>query len=269
MYLKDIQEDDFEIALKVVIVGNGAVGKSSMIQKYCRGIFTSEYKKTIGVDFLEKRICVSGEDMRLMLWDTAGQEEFDCITRAYYRGAQACVLAFSCVDRESFKSVVKWKKKVEEECGNIPMVLVMTKMDLLYRAEIDSFEVEKLSRNLGIHLVKTSVKENINVNKVFLHLANRHLDEINQWTTDPPLIQIGGAGFGGFSQAGFLASYGSNWDMEPTEKRKKKRIKKKVNFCTSNYINFCETNAFFLTPLKKKPVIHKDKVDFKTICKVL
>ena len=101
-----------------------------------------------------------------MLWDTAGQEEFDCITRAYYRGAQACVLAFSCVDRESFKSLGKWKRKGEEECGNIPMVLVMTKMDLLYRAEIDSFEVEKLSQNLGIKLVKTSVKENINVQKV-------------------------------------------------------------------------------------------------------
>ena len=82
------------------------------------------------------------------------------------RGAQACVLAFSCVDRESFKSVGRWKKKVEEECGNIPMVLVMTKMDLLYRAEVDTFEAEKLARSLGVHLVKTSVKENINVNKV-------------------------------------------------------------------------------------------------------
>ena len=57
---------------------------------------------------------------------------------------------------------------MEEECGNIPMVLVMTKMDLLYRAEVDSFEVEKLSRNLGIHMVKTSVKENINVQKVII-----------------------------------------------------------------------------------------------------
>jgi hypothetical protein len=56
MLLKDLQEEDFETAIKVVIVGNGAVGKSSMIQKYCKGIFTAEYKKTIGVDFLEKRI---------------------------------------------------------------------------------------------------------------------------------------------------------------------------------------------------------------------
>ena len=53
------------------------------------------------------------------------------------RGAQACVLAFSCTDRDSFKSVAKWKKKVEEECGNIPMVLVMTKMDLLYQSAVD------------------------------------------------------------------------------------------------------------------------------------
>ena len=54
-------------------MGNGAVGKSSMIQRYCRGTFTKSYKKTIGVDFLEKQLRVHGEDVRLMLWDTAGQ----------------------------------------------------------------------------------------------------------------------------------------------------------------------------------------------------
>ena len=79
-------EEDLDIAIKVVIVGNGAVGKSSMIQRYCKGIFTKDYKKTIGVDFLERQIDVNGEDVRLMLWDTAGQEEFDAITKAYYRG---------------------------------------------------------------------------------------------------------------------------------------------------------------------------------------
>lgn len=74
------------------------------------------------------------EDVRLMLWDTAGQEEFDAITKAYYRGAQACVVAFSTVDRASFDAVKKWKKKVEEECGgsSIPMVLVQNKIDLVH-----------------------------------------------------------------------------------------------------------------------------------------
>ena len=98
-------EEDLDIAIKVVIVGNGAVGKSSMIQRYCKGIFTKDYKKTIGVDFLERQIDVDGEDVRLMLWDTAGQEEFDAITKAYYRGAQSCVVAFSLTDRKSFEAV--------------------------------------------------------------------------------------------------------------------------------------------------------------------
>jgi len=72
-----------------------------------------------------------------MLWDTAGQEEFDAITRAYYRGAQACVVAFSTTDRASMEAVGRWRRKVEDECGQIPTVLVQTKIDLVRKAEVD------------------------------------------------------------------------------------------------------------------------------------
>ena len=86
---------------------------------------------------------ISGEDVRLMLWDTAGQEEFDAITKAYYRGAQACVVAFASNDRSSFEAVDKWKRKVEEECGgvgmgNIPMVLVQNKIDLMHQCLVST-----------------------------------------------------------------------------------------------------------------------------------
>jgi Ras-related protein Rab-23 len=74
------------LQFQVVIVGDGGVGKSSLIRRYCQGVFTSAYKKTIGVDFLERVVNIdNGEQVRLMIWDTAGQEEFDAITRAYYR----------------------------------------------------------------------------------------------------------------------------------------------------------------------------------------
>jgi len=76
-----------------------------------------------------------------MLWDTAGQEEFDAITKAYYRGAQACVVAFSTTDRASFDAVKKWKRKVEDECGHIPMVLVQNKIDLLHEAQVDRYYI--------------------------------------------------------------------------------------------------------------------------------
>jgi len=186
MYISDLHDEDLEIAIKVVIVGNGAVGKSSLIQRYCRGVYTKAYKKTIGVDFLEKRLRVSGEDVRLMLWDTAGQEEFDAITKAYYRGAQACVIAFSTTDRASFEAVKKWKKKVEDECGGvnvIPMVLVQNKIDLMHQSVVTNEEVDRLARECRMRLYRTSVKEDINVGGLFQHLAENY---VNKLRSSPP-----------------------------------------------------------------------------------
>ena len=82
-----------------------------------------------GVDFLEKSIDLEhGESVKLMIWDTAGQEEFDALTSSYYRGTGACALVFSTVDRASFESIEKWKKKIEAECGNVVMALVQNKV---------------------------------------------------------------------------------------------------------------------------------------------
>ncbi|XP_017777539.1 PREDICTED: ras-related protein Rab-23 [Nicrophorus vespilloides] len=175
-----MREEELEVALKVVIVGNGGVGKSSMIQRYCRGTFTKDYKKTIGVDFLERQIDVDGEEVRLMLWDTAGQEEFDAITKAYYRGAQACVLAFSTTDRDSFEAAHSWKLKVENECGEIPTVIVQNKIDLMDQSVVNPEEAELLARALGCRLLRTSVKEDVNVASVFRHLASRCLAEMRE-----------------------------------------------------------------------------------------
>ncbi|XP_058788905.1 ras-related protein Rab-23 isoform X2 [Phymastichus coffea] len=176
-----MREEELEISLKVVIVGNGAVGKSSMIQRFCKGTYTRDYKKTIGVDFLEREIEIDGEEVRLMLWDTAGQEEFDAITAAYYRGAHACVLAFSATDRDSFDAIPSWKLKVENECGEIPTVLVQNKMDLVDQCVIDPDEAERLSRALGCKLLRTSVKEDIGVMGVFRHLASRCICEMRRY----------------------------------------------------------------------------------------
>ena len=159
-------------------MGNGAVGKSSMIQRYCRGTFTKSYKKTIGVDFLEKQLRTHGEDVRLMLWDTAGQEEFDAITKAYYRGAQACVVAFSTTDRDSLLAVRKWRKKVEEECGDIPMVLVQNKIDLIGQSAVSLYEGERMAAACRMKLYKTSVKEDLNVDLVFQHLAENYVKKV-------------------------------------------------------------------------------------------
>lgn len=171
-------EEDIEIGMKVLIVGNGAVGKSSMMQRYCKGIYTDSYKKTIGVDFLERKVSMLGEDFRMMIWDTAGQEEFDGMTKNYYRDAAACVVAFSTTDRDSFEAVGKWITKVEAECDRIPMVLVQNKVDLIDRAVMTTDETQDLAQEKRLVLYKTSVQENKQVDEIFAYLAEEYLKKV-------------------------------------------------------------------------------------------
>ena len=124
-----------------------------------------------------------------MLWDTAGQEgmfflackfliltvhsncntfkitEFDALTKAYYRGAEGAVLVFSTTDRESFLNIEKWKKKVEFECGVIPMALVQNKVDLIEHRQIQSEEMDRMAKKLNLPLFFTSAKKNIGIDQ--------------------------------------------------------------------------------------------------------
>lgn len=224
-------EEDLEVTVKVVVVGNGAVGKSSMIQRYCRGIFTKDYKKTIGVDFLEKRLNLDGEDVLLMLWDTAGQEEFDALTKAYYRGAQACVIAFSTTDRDSFEAVETWRQKVEEEVGpDIPTCLIQNKIDLIDDAVMTQEEAEDLAKKLKMRFYRTSVKEDLNVNDVFQYLAQQHLKKIKKEAQREESEPQPGRQIGVFNTASSSATNNNNGanrndtiTLQPNKSRGKKR----------------------------------------------
>ncbi|CAD7942617.1 unnamed protein product [Amoebophrya sp. A25] len=168
-------EQDVDTALKVIVVGNGQVGKTSMITRFARGVFTDTYKKTLAVDFLEKRMIVGTEEVTFLLWDTAGQEEYDAITRGYYRGAGCCIIAFSTTDRASFDAVESWHKKVRDECGNIVVVLAQNKCDLLDQATMTAGEVEALASRLQLKLYRLCVKDNLNITEIFSDLGMEYL----------------------------------------------------------------------------------------------
>jgi Ras-related protein Rab-23 len=177
MAATSMQEQDFDMTLKVIVVGNGCVGKTSMITRYAKGAMTDSYKKTIGTDFFEKEFTLkdSGETVKLFLWDTAGQEMFAKLTKAYYKGAGAVVYAFSTTDRESFLEVENWKRKVEEECGQIVSVLVQNKVDLIAEAKMTTDEVQALAQRMGVKLYRTCVKDNLLVSEVFEYLTETYI----------------------------------------------------------------------------------------------
>ncbi|EPY42810.1 Rab family, other [Angomonas deanei] len=164
-----------EDSIKVIVVGDGNVGKTCMLRRFVRGEFTELYKKTIGTEFMEKDVFLrsSNTTVKLMLWDTAGQEVFSSLTQAYYRGSSAAVLAFSTVDRDSFIHIEQWKQKVESVCGPITMVLCQTKVDLSHEASTTSEEAEKLAQDLHMPLFRVSSKDDFNITQLFEFTAQQ------------------------------------------------------------------------------------------------
>ena len=168
-----MQISSFETEIKVIIVGNGRVGKTSLMTRFVEDTFTLKYAKTIGVDFLEKRMLVPSihEMVTFYLYDTAGQEEYNALTRSFYKGAGAAIVAFSSVDRQSFEAAPKWIQTVREECGQIPLALVQTKMDLVDEASVDLSEAESLALDQNLELFRICSKDAVSVNPMFEKLC--------------------------------------------------------------------------------------------------
>ncbi|XP_044528208.1 ras-related protein Rab-7L1 isoform X1 [Gracilinanus agilis] len=156
---------------KVLVVGDAAVGKTSLVQRYCQDSFSRHYKSTVGVDFALKVLQWSDSEMvRLQLWDIAGQERFTSMTRLYYRDASACVIMFDVTNATTFSNCQKWKQdldcKLTLPSGEpVPCLLLANKSDLspwaMTRDQIDRFSKE----NGFTGWTETSVKENKNVNE--------------------------------------------------------------------------------------------------------
>ncbi|XP_078277158.1 ras-related protein Rab-7L1-like [Rhinoraja longicauda] len=154
---------------KVLVIGDSAVGKTSLVHRYTNDSFSKHYKSTVGVDFALKTLQWSDtESIRLQLWDIAGQERFTSMTRLYYRDAGACIIMFDVTDITTFHSCLKWKLDLDckvalKDGCPVPCVLLANKCDLsewaITRSEINIFSKE----NHFVGWIETSVKENKNV----------------------------------------------------------------------------------------------------------
>jgi small GTP-binding protein len=171
-----LEEESLNPSLKIIIVGNGKVGKTTLTIKFVKNIFTSEYKKTLGVDFLNAKRYIKSIDKEVdyYIWDTAGQDYYNAITRRYYKGADGALIVFAINDRESYENVTSWYDKVVNECGRIPIILVMSKIDLKNEVNVTDKEAMNLSKELKIPLMKVSSKDGTMVNEVFEKLAIQH-----------------------------------------------------------------------------------------------
>ncbi|MFX1326846.1 MAG: GTP-binding protein [Promethearchaeota archaeon] len=159
---------------KVCIVGDGGVGKTSMVLRYCENTFKENYIMTIGSNFSTKQIELEDYPnylIRLQLWDLAGQKHFSFVRPPFYRGASAIVYTFDITRRSSFQNILNWKSEVEKVIGDgKPSILVGNKIDLAEKGnrEVGEGDGEALKDEINaLAYFETSAKNDIKVEPVF------------------------------------------------------------------------------------------------------
>ncbi|MFX0067801.1 MAG: Rab family GTPase [Promethearchaeota archaeon] len=161
----------YDYLFKTIVVGDGAVGKTSLTTRFSEENFSDEYKLTVGVSFAIKTIDVDGLQVKLQIWDTGGQERFSGLRSLYYKGAKGCLLVYDVTRRETFEHLEKWFNEVVAQCSIIPMILVANKVDMTNSRIIGREEGEKLAYDRGIPYYESSAKFGVNVVDCFSMLA--------------------------------------------------------------------------------------------------
>ena len=161
---------------KVVLLGEGSVGKTSLVLRYVRNEFNEEHITTIQASFLNKKLTVDDTRVNLAIWDTAGQEKFHALGPIYYRDANGALLVYDITDRDSFDRVQNWVKELRKMLGdNIVLVIAGNKADLERRRVVTLEEAEQYAASVGAKHLSTSAKQNKGVAELFLHMTKELL----------------------------------------------------------------------------------------------
>ncbi|XP_018101606.1 ras-related protein Rab-34 isoform X1 [Xenopus laevis] len=161
---------------KVIVVGDLSVGKTCLINRFCKDTFDKNYKATIGVDFEMERFEILGVPFSLQLWDTAGQERFKCIASTYYRGAQAIIIAFDLTDVSSLEHTRQWLQDAlkENDPSSALLFLVGSKKDLSSPAQYALMEKDaiKVAKEMQAEYWSVSSLTGENVKDFFFRVAS-------------------------------------------------------------------------------------------------
>jgi small GTP-binding protein len=154
---------------KIVIAGDGAVGKTALVRQYCEGKFEQSRLMTIGVDFQTKLVSLPEGDVKLSIWDMAGQERFAVVRSGFYRGAVASALVYDLTNPVSLDNLVKWHAEITQTVPNIRFVVVGNKADLV--SELDEEKAMDYALSLNANYIRTSAMTGEGVPYMFETLA--------------------------------------------------------------------------------------------------
>ena len=155
--------------LKVVVAGDGSVGKTSLVRRYCEGKFEFSRVMTIGVDFQTKIVELPGGAVKLSIWDMAGQKRFAVMRPGFYRGSRGAALVFDVANAESFADLETWRDEILKVIPHQKLVIVGNKIDL--PRAVDSQTAADYAARIHAEYIETSAATGDGVPKLFEVLA--------------------------------------------------------------------------------------------------
>lgn len=168
----------YDIAAKILLIGEAGVGKTHLILRYVDNIFEPQLVKcTVQPDVKSKDLIVHDKKVRLRIWDTAGSERFRAINRSFFRNALGVIVVYDVTERATFQKVKSWLEEVEVNCDKMPVIiLVGNKTDLADRRQVSTQEGRELAKRSKLMFMEASAKTKENVTDVFYELAEKILE---------------------------------------------------------------------------------------------
>ena len=177
--------------LKLILIGDSAVGKTSLIQRYVMNKFDSVYKSTIGCDFLAKTVFVQKVEYNLQIWDTAGHERFSSMTTSYYRGSDGAVIVFDVTNTNSFNNVENWIDEYKKAMHgrDVPIIICGNKVDLHNRM-ISAETARTWCSNRNYSYIETSAATSQGVRDLFMEVVKVIVDNKSDTKVDDILRPV-------------------------------------------------------------------------------
>ena len=178
----------YDHMFRYIIVGDMAVGKSCLLLQFTDHKFRHQHELTIGVEFGGKTIEVKNKNIKIQIWDTAGQEAFRSITRNYYKNCACSIIVYDITNKKSFLNLDNWLKEVSDNCSkHVKIVLVGNKKDLEEERQVRYEEGKELADKNKMLFLETSAKTAENVQECFYLSAEKILEQISKTGIDPTL----------------------------------------------------------------------------------
>lgn len=170
---------------KYIIIGDTGVGKSCLLLQFTDKRFQPVHDLTIGVEFGARMVTIDEKQVKLQIWDTAGQESFRSITRSYYRGAAGALLVYDITRRDTFKHLSRWLDEARQHSqSNMVIMLIGNKSDLEHRRAVSTEEGKNFAEEHGLIFMETSAKTAFNVEQAFINTADKIHENIKSGEID-------------------------------------------------------------------------------------